>query len=1087
MYKRKSLEIITLIVFSLSVSMGKSDRLPTKEQFELAQEKQLWESILKAEAEKPIKAAQAKLKRERLDQYRGKERRALSEQEKLKRLLHKSNRWQKSGRRGVFLGQHRLMYRATGDDPTVLINGVSAATIGPGESFVISVTFSAGQDSALVDVFYDADKDTVADPEDISLFAYLFPEGDGGPEAPFWIYDNSEDDENPAAGEYQETVDDFPYMGMSVIMQVKDGGGTGQAYLTVGNLSGDHTASGTVSPITAPALVLFFQDGDEGEQPWMTFTNPAGSFSFGFSGTGGTLFADGGFFLGAMDVVLGIESGGYLLRGSFFDNPSDLDGVTLDITRNAAISGSVMDAENGLGIKDAWVGAFSGPFFQFLFSYTTSVSNSVGQFTLPLQGGNVYEDVYAWHPDYMGQSCMDSDYPFYVSEGETLNVNCEMQPWPAFIEGVVTDAETDEPLADINVEINMWDRYPEPMMGDRPPGPGGMGFSNDTWTDENGRYRLGSIFGQGELCAFDWDNREYQDVCIFPFLVSQSLVKHDLQLHPFDGMISGVVTDATTGTPIPDANVYSFSTVLAWGQWDITNHEGRYELPVVNGTYTVCAAKWEEGYDENCVENIIVLDDTATANVALKPPDGFIQGHVYNAVTQKPVSGIGVSAFGDRFFYFTETDHEGFFNMGVNNGVYEVCFIDWTNTYEDSCFRNVVVSDDTRNLNVYLSPIQWDGAIAGKVADEFANPIMAWVGAIDTTTWEGNGTITDLMTAEYLLPLNNGNYVAMAFPLSSGYVSDFKSGIVVNFDTTTAVDFVTPLVKIDAVLRGAVLDTVGNPLKGAWVAAGVVGPLEPFDHAAPGNMEMEFYDETDSAGKYEIEVMGFADRYYWIYAGYSVPETGEFWVGGRDSVLIQSKDTVTVDLEVAPIFYGSEISGFVTVDGEPVVGAEVTIYVVTTGEYFSAFTDENGFFSMAVPNGDYTVCVSIPEQHMMDCQDIFVENMAAAMDFEFGFVRIDRNALLPERFTLHQNRPNPFNPVTTIHYDLPELRSVRLTVYDLLGREVKTVVNGIQSPGFHRVTWDGRDRFGQQVGTGVYIYQIRAGDFLITKKLLLLR
>ena len=340
-----------------------------------------------------------------------------------------------------------------------------------------------------------------------------------------------------------------------------------------------------------------------------------------------------------------------------------------------------------------------------------------------------------------------------------------------------------------------------------------------------------------------------------------------------------------------------------------------------------------------------------------------------------------------------------------------------------------------------------------------------------------------MMDGEYLLPVNNGHYVAIAFPFSPGYVSDFETGIVVNFDTVT-VSFVTPLVKLDALVRGSVVDTAGTPIKGAWVSAGILGP---FGWEGPVQGGFDFHDETDSVGKYELDVMGFADRSYWIYADYFAPETGELWVGGRDSVVIHSGDTVLVDLELSPIIYMSEISGYVTLDGEPVAGAEVRVYIIGTDEFFSVFTDENGFYSLGVPNGDYTVCVFIWEYHLVDCGETFVEDFAAAMDFEFGTVDVSPTALLPERFSLYQNHPNPFNPVTTIRYDVPEWSQVRLTVFDLLGKEVKTLVDGTQPAGFHRVTWDGRNHVGQEVATGVYIYQLKTGEFVATKRLILLK
>jgi len=93
----------------------------------------------------------------------------------------------------------------------------------------------------------------------------------------------------------------------------------------------------------------------------------------------------------------------------------------------------------------------------------------------------------------------------------------------------------------------------------------------------------------------------------------------------------------------------------------------------------------------------------------------------------------------------------------------------------------------------------------------------------------------------------------------------------------------------------------------------------------------------------------------------------------------------------------------------------------------------------------------------------------------------------PESFALHQNYPNPFNPETIIRYDLPEAVSVKLIIYNMLGEEVRTLVNQIQEAGSHKVTWDGRDSNGSRAATGIYIYKMVAGDFIAVNKMILMR
>jgi len=100
---------------------------------------------------------------------------------------------------------------------------------------------------------------------------------------------------------------------------------------------------------------------------------------------------------------------------------------------------------------------------------------------------------------------------------------------------------------------------------------------------------------------------------------------------------------------------------------------------------------------------------------------------------------------------------------------------------------------------------------------------------------------------------------------------------------------------------------------------------------------------------------------------------------------------------------------------------------------------------------------------------------------------LELKAVVPAAFTLHQNFPNPFNPITTLRYDLPEDNFVMLTVYDMLGREINQLVNAQQQAGFRSVQWDATDSMGRPVSAGVYLYQIQSAEFVQTKKMVLLK
>jgi hypothetical protein len=93
----------------------------------------------------------------------------------------------------------------------------------------------------------------------------------------------------------------------------------------------------------------------------------------------------------------------------------------------------------------------------------------------------------------------------------------------------------------------------------------------------------------------------------------------------------------------------------------------------------------------------------------------------------------------------------------------------------------------------------------------------------------------------------------------------------------------------------------------------------------------------------------------------------------------------------------------------------------------------------------------------------------------------------PKELALGQNYPNPFNPTTSIQFEISEVAHARLKVFDVLGREVETLVDQQMNPGAFTVAWDGRNSNGTSVGSGVYFYSLQAGGQTISKRMLLLR
>ena len=97
------------------------------------------------------------------------------------------------------------------------------------------------------------------------------------------------------------------------------------------------------------------------------------------------------------------------------------------------------------------------------------------------------------------------------------------------------------------------------------------------------------------------------------------------------------------------------------------------------------------------------------------------------------------------------------------------------------------------------------------------------------------------------------------------------------------------------------------------------------------------------------------------------------------------------------------------------------------------------------------------------------------------------NETVPMDLTLSQNYPNPFNPKTSIHYHINKPENVILKIYNTLGQEVITLVDELKPAGRLSTQWNGKDKDGKQVPSGLYLYRIQVGNFVSTKKMLLIR
>ena len=154
--------------------------------------------------------------------------------------------------------------------------------------------------------------------------------------------------------------------------------------------------------------------------------------------------------------------------------------------------------------------------------------------------------------------------------------------------------------------------------------------------------------------------------------------------------------------------------------------------------------------------------------------------------------------------------------------------------------------------------------------------------------------------------------------------------------------------------------------------------------------------------------------------------------------------------------------------------------VNTTQMYMLSGLDQNQLYFISASHDLYGII-----------EEVFTSSsMMSVKNFQFssGQLATDKDSdQFPNSFTLEQNFPNPFNPVTTIRYTVSDQQQINISIYDMRGNLVKNLLNSSQWPGVKTVEWDATDNYGAAVSAGVYLYKIKAGTFSVTKKMIFLK
>ncbi|MFL2983358.1 MAG: aryl-sulfate sulfotransferase [Candidatus Neomarinimicrobiota bacterium] len=256
------------------------------------------------------------------------------------------------------------------------------------------------------------------------------------------------------------------------------------------------------------------------------------------------------------------------------------------------------------------------------------------------------------------------------------------------------------------------------------------------------------------------------------------------------------------------------------------------------------------------------------------------------------------------------------------------------------------------------------------------------------------------------------------------------------------------------------------------------------------------YNEDYECSLFEVTPDGeiiwktIADNPVAWYRAYKIPSIHP----SAFSVLLDNYGTVNIDK--------NSLTGIILDDETSSLSFSIYNQSGYTQSYTYTLTDNNGWFNSSSDiitinaneyfkiNLELIAPFDLVNSVNIDIWPIYHEYAVKSMNYDVyhvGNLLSDIEPNIPMDYILFHNYPNPFNPMTSIHYGLPKDALVNITIYDMMGRVVKTIINNQQTAGYKSIQWDATNNQGEPVSAGVYPYSIQADDFIDTKKMLLLK
>ncbi|MGH7597980.1 MAG: carboxypeptidase regulatory-like domain-containing protein [bacterium] len=669
-------------------------------------------------------------------------------------------------------------------------------------------------------------------------------------------------------------------------------------------------------------------------------------------------------------------------------------------------------------------------------------------------------------------------------------------------------------------------------------------FKHHAVTDENGNYTLmalpaGSyaIFAEaaGYKSEFFDNKRELLQADHVDVSDEQNVGDINFALATASA-ISGKVIDAATNGPVAKAAVIIHPLVTGNTRprvllTTLTNESGEYVANVPPGFYVV-AVETRGYHKEFYKEEREFVKATPVQVFADKHTTGIdftldklasISGQVTDQVTGGPVAGAIVSAFPERPAatdpaanvddlvrpIVGKTDENGNYNLeGLRPGRYFVHaeargylveFWKEAANLEQAAAVEVPATGNVEGINFTLEK---GGSIAGLVAAATDNTPIG--GALIQVWARASNAVIARSVSErdgkYRIPgLRTGDYIV--FASAPGFRGQFYKDV-------ESRDQATP-VHVEAPNETAEIDfhlQKPEPSRGGVIAGAVISEADqnpiPNAHVLAISMNSTtanspLFTFADQFGSYKLAVpagryvvLSSAPRYLAEFFENAETFQGAKIIGVENGAVVEN---INFSLKPATRQGPYHVAGRVRYKNDNRGAGNFVVQAVEAGAVVgTAVTDNNGNFILEeLAAGEYKLAAAGVTGVSEGAATVTVGDGRNSSNVDLivpGTTAVEEQAVeVPVTYDLAQNFPNPFNPETGIKYQVPVRTNVSLRVYNALGQEVRTLVNTVQGAGVYSAVWDGKDNNGRQLTTGIYLVRLEAGDFVMTRKMAMVK